>query len=419
MKFSKPLPALFLALLTLFSSGCAPASPGSTTAGINWLNLSPGQAVYGIVRLEAGVSNAQVQGVSFYLDDGGSATPIGQGVLEGGGIYTCDWYTPETGNGSHTITARAAVTGADNLQASIALNVNNTARAGAIPSGAVKMTPENDTAPPVLNPAFAHIWHEPVPLPGPVNTAGAEDSPFITPDGNTFYFWFNGDQSRDAYAQVADPMTGLYWTSKIDGQWQEPERLFLQYFDQISFDGDPAVYGDTLWFGSIREGNYRDIDIWRAELIEGRWTNWANAGELFNRTWEVGELHIAAGGEEIYFGSSREGGMGGKDIWCIRRSGGQWQPPENVAAVNTGGDEGQPFITGDGSQLWFTRLTPAPEVYRSLKVDGQWQAPEMVLSSLAGEPALDLAGNIYFVHHRWDDALGRATEANIYVCYRK
>jgi len=111
--------------------------------------------------------------------------------------------------------------------------------------------------------------------------------------------------------------------------------------------------------------------------------------------------------------------MGGKDIWCIRRSGGQWQPPENVAAVNTGGDEGQPFITGDGSQLWFTRLTPAPEVYRSLKVDGRWQAPEMVLSNLAGEPTLDLAGNLYFVHHRWDDALGRATEADIYVCYRK
>ncbi|MDD5486148.1 MAG: hypothetical protein PHW65_01140 [Dehalococcoidales bacterium] len=194
MKPAKPPAALFLALLLLFCSGCAPASPGTTPVGINWLNLSPGQTVYGIVRLEAGVSNAQVQEMSFYLDDGGSANPIGQGVLEGGGIYTCDWYTPETGNGPHTITARAAFTGVDDLQASITLNVNNTTRTGAIPPGVVKMTPENDTAPPVLNPAFAHIWHEPVPLPGPVNTAGAEDSPFITPDGNTFYLVQRGPE---------------------------------------------------------------------------------------------------------------------------------------------------------------------------------------------------------------------------------
>ncbi|MBN1369707.1 MAG: PD40 domain-containing protein [Dehalococcoidaceae bacterium] len=418
MKFIKTVPALLL-LLLLLSSGCEP-EPGQTTpAGINWLNLSQGQTVYGIVRLEVSISGAQPREVSFYLDSGGSNSFIGQAELESGSVYTCDWYTLETVNGSHTITARAAFTGADDLQASIILEVKNGSRATSIPPGAVKMTPENDTAPPVLNPAFAHIWHEPVPLPGPVNTAGAEDSPFITPDGSTFYFWFNGDQSRDAYAQVSDPMTGLYWTEKVDGQWQEPERLFLQYFDKTGFDGDPAVFGSTLWFGSIREGNYRDIDIWTAELAGGRWTSWANAGELFNRTWEMGELHIAAGGDEIYFGSAREGGRGGRDIWVIRRSGGQWQAPENISAVNTAGDEGQPFITEDGSQLWFTRLTPAPEVYRSLKVGGQWQAPEMVLSSLAGEPTMDMAGNLYFTHHRWDDALGRATEADIYVCYRR
>jgi hypothetical protein len=33
---------------------------------------------------------------------------------------------------------------------------------------------------------------------------------------------------------------------------------------------------------------------------------------------------------------------------------GEWQTPENVAAVNTVGDEGWPYVTQDGMELWFT-----------------------------------------------------------------
>ena len=33
---------------------------------------------------------------------------------------------------------------------------------------------------------------------------------------------------------------------------------------------------------------------------------------------------------------------------------GEWQTPENVAAVNTVGDEGWPYVTQDGKELWFT-----------------------------------------------------------------
>jgi hypothetical protein len=102
-----------------------------------------------------------------------------------------------------------------------------------------------------------------------------------------------------------------------------------------------------------------------------------------------------------------------------RKVGGQWQPPENVAAVNSEGHEGQPFLSEDSNELWFTRLTPGPAIYRSVKVNGEWQPPELVLDNLAGEPTLDAAGNLYFVHHRWDSALNQVTEADIYVCRRK
>ena len=51
-------------------------------------------------------------------------------------------------------------------------------RAQAIPADAHKFTPQEDPAPPILHSAE---WEAPVPMPGPINTAGAE---FATSTGN-------------------------------------------------------------------------------------------------------------------------------------------------------------------------------------------------------------------------------------------
>ena len=58
-------------------------------------------------------------------------------------------------------------------------------REAAIPDNAIKMGPDGDPAPPILH---LDEWQNPVPLPGTVNSAGAEDSPFITPDGQKLFF---------------------------------------------------------------------------------------------------------------------------------------------------------------------------------------------------------------------------------------
>jgi hypothetical protein len=173
------------------------------------------------------------------------------------------------------------------------------------------------------------------------------------------------------------------------------------------------VRDNTLWFASIRENNYKDIDMWTAELTNDGWTRWTNAGELLNKVYQIGELHVTADGNEIYFDSKRDGGKGEKDIWVTRKVDGQWQEPQNIEIVNTTGNEGWPFISEDDNELWFTKAISGPCIFRSLKVNGQWQIPEMVVSNLAGECTLGAAENLYFFHHRWDNSLNRVTEADI------
>src|SRR5512136_2966996 len=63
-------------------------------------------------------------------------------------------------------------------------------RLDSIPSGAIKVTPMTDENPPR---SLSDEYDSPFPLPGEVNTAGGEDSPFISPDGNVLYFWFTPD----------------------------------------------------------------------------------------------------------------------------------------------------------------------------------------------------------------------------------
>jgi hypothetical protein len=277
-----------------------------------------------------------------------------------------------------------------------------------IPTDAVKVIPETDDHPPEV---YSDDYEKPVPVPGLVNTAGAEDSPFIMPDGNTLYFFFTPDVNVPAEKQILDGVTGIYVSRKVDGKWGEPERIFLQDPGKLAGDGCAFVLGDVMWFCSAREG-YSGVHWFTAEYRNGEWLNWKNAD--FTPAYQVGELHITSDGNELYFGSDRPGGKGGLDIWVSRKVNGEWQEPVNVSTVNTQDGEGWPAISPGGNELWFYRNYG---IWRSKKVNGEWQPAEQIISPLSGEPSIDKAGNVYFVHHFFKN--DKMIEADIYVAYKK
>jgi len=285
-------------------------------------------------------------------------------------------------------------------------------RESKIPSDTVKVTPEMDIYPPQLH---SDEWDEPIPVPGLVNTAGAEDSPFIMPDGNTLYFFFTPDVDIPVEKQLLDGVTGIYVSEKVNGVWLEPERVMLHDPGKLSLDGCTFVQGNMMWFCTAREG-YTGLHWFTADYVSGSWTNWQNAD--FDPAYEVGELHFSSDSKEVYFHSPREGGQGGYDIWISRNVDSEWQEPENISAVNSADTEGWPYLSQDGNELWFLRTyMGSPALYRSMKAGGEWQEPELIISQFAGEPSLDNHGNIYFVHHFYRD--GVMLEADIYVAYRK
>lgn len=281
-----------------------------------------------------------------------------------------------------------------------------------------KYSPENDYWPPVA----AQGWSQPMPLPFPVNTSGGEDSPFITPDGKTLYFFFTPDVSIPVQRQLTDGVTGIWATHLTEGSWSEPERVWLEDPDDVSMDGCEFITGNLMYFCTIRTG-FTSIQWYQAELWDGSWRNWQPArDEPVLNEYQVGELHISADGQELFFHSTRGGGLGGLDIWVSQMTPNGWGEPTNLGpGINTTGNEGWPSLSQDEKELWYLGDSrsgyPGPAIYMSLsQPDGSWGPGVEVISSFAGEPTLSADGQtLYFVHHYYSQDLQTMLEADIYV----
>ena len=285
-----------------------------------------------------------------------------------------------------------------------------TTRLERIPADAVKVTPENDLFPPILH---SDEWEEPVPLGPEINTAGAEDSPFIPIDRDELYFFFTPDVDVPVEQQIFDEVTGIYISAQQSISWENAKRVWLQDPGKLALDGAEFVQGNDMLFASAREG-YTGLHWFSAQYQNDAWNNWQLND--FDPAFEVGELHIH--GDELYYHSSKSSGSGKLDIWNLSKIDGQWQNPENVTSVNSADDEGWPYISPDGNELWITRTYQgAASLFRSKKVDNQWQEPELIVSQFAGEATLDKKGNLYFVHHFF--ANGNMIEADIYMARKK
>lgn len=291
-------------------------------------------------------------------------------------------------------------------------------RLAAIPASAVKMTPDDDLNKPVIH---SDLWEQPVPMPGPVNSAGAEDSPFITANGTWFFFFFTPDVAVPVNEQLLDGLTGIWWTKKVGDVWSSPEKVVL--CDDVSLDGAEFVLGEKIWFASVRAGNLGEIDVYTAEYEDGRWTNVENAGEQLNVDYDIGEFHISSNGNTMYFHTGNLSGGANMDLWTTQWVSGSWSEPERIEELTTDNMEGYPFVTQDGTELWYTGWSTlgytGPAIFRSVKqLDGTWGPAVEMISNFAGECTIDPEGNIYFVHHYYS-AEQEMIEADIYVAYKK
>jgi WD40-like Beta Propeller Repeat len=219
-----------------------------------------------------------------------------------------------------------------------------------------------------------------------ISTGDFESHPAFTPDGSTLYF-VKSDPEFSHWS--------IYQSQFAAGRWSAP---LIAPFSGVHRDADPFITADGqhFYFISDRPVNgvaRADTDIWVMDRTPQGWSEPRNPGEPVNSAQSEWHPFLTVSGI-LYFGSARPGGLGLTDLYRAQNHRGGWQVDDLGAPVNTASDEYEPMIAADESYLIFMAVRPAgrgaSHLYLSWHRDGAWTEP-VDLAAPINSDAIELA----------------------------
>lgn len=153
-------------------------------------------------------------------------------------------------------------------------------------------------------------WRAALKLDKPINTSYFEASCSITRDGSTFYFI----SERPGGMGQGD----IYVTTKKNGEWQKPENLG----DVINTELDEKFVfihpnGRTLFFATNGLQTMGSYDIFKSELVNGRWSVPVNLGYPINSVNEESTFSLTEDNKTMFIAAEYEDSFGERDIYKI------------------------------------------------------------------------------------------------------
>ncbi len=114
----------------------------------------------------------------------------------------------------------------------------------------------------------------------------------------------------------------------------------------FSPDGKQAFITRNNYVETASDGT-RHFSLFVSNLEGETWSD--PTPIMFNSNdYSVGHGTLSPDGKTLFFASDMPGGKGGVDIYRSRWQGGNWSVPENMASINTSGDEMFPFFHESG-----------------------------------------------------------------------
>ena len=126
--------------------------------------------------------------------------------------------------------------------------------------------------------------------------------------------------------------------------------------DSIANEWFPTVAADgTLYFGSERNGGAGGADLYRCRLVNGQYTEADNLGGAINTAGGEYEPFIAHDQSYLIFAAiGRSDGLGAFDLYISYRRDSGWSKAANLGPrINTPATEFSPSVSPDGKYLFF------------------------------------------------------------------
>lgn len=219
--------------------------------------------------------------------------------------------------------------------------------------------------------------------------------------GITFYgdnevaFASSRNQEKPTYTWNNLPYLDLYHATVISNGSIENIIPFSDVINTDSHESSPVLTkdGKIMYFNRTNttrkksdEERIAHIKIYKAELVDGNWTN-VTPLPFTSNNYSTEHPALSKDGKTLYFASDMPGTLGSFDIYKVSiNDDGTYGEPENLGAViNTKHREQFPFIS-DYDVLYFSSIGHEGfgglDVFRSNLVNGQFDKPVNLGSSI-------------------------------------
>jgi hypothetical protein len=190
----------------------------------------------------------------------------------------------------------------------------------------------------------------PVALSG-VNTAANERSPGVSSDGLMLFFHSNRVSGQGFHLYLSTR------TSRVGEFGAASKVANVNSATVTNNDAQPFVTADgqELWFGSTRAGGLGAYDIYRAVWNGSSFANVAAILALSSNADDYFPI-LSADKLTVYLSSNRPGGKGGFDIWTAHRSTVRdgFPAPTLVSELNSSTNEYVGWLSSDNCRLYFS-----------------------------------------------------------------
>lgn len=182
-------------------------------------------------------------------------------------------------------------------------------------------------------------FETPVPVPG-VNSTGAEQHPWLSPDGRLMYFASNRDGNVDIYVTARATRTS---------PWAAPSAV--PELNSAGTEQPGGLTTDLLTFALVSDRGSpttgRDIYISTRATPTAVWGVPVVVAELASPGIESSPV-FAGGGTAVYFNRD-------SDLYVVERRNGAFGAPRAIEELNTPDAESDPHVTEDQRAMLFSR----------------------------------------------------------------
>ncbi len=193
-------------------------------------------------------------------------------------------------------------------------------------------------------------WTTPVPFNNPINTDNHDATAGMSADGEHFFIyrgWKNGGD--------------IFVCDKDGEEWTNPQRIKNINTDDFRESSATFSYDfKTIYFCSDKEGGFGGRDIYFCQHDKKRkWTDPTNIGAIINTEYDEDGVFMHPDGKTFYFSSKGHNSMGGYDIFKSELIDGKWSKPINLGyPINTPDDDVFISVNASGTRGYYTSIRP-------------------------------------------------------------